>query len=123
MLKESKAFSGFATTDVQASKEFYGETLGLDVVEDGPGIGLRLAGGGQVLVYGKDDHEPAGFTVLNFPVDDLDATVDELVEKGVSFERYDGFEHDERGIAQPETGPRIAWFKDPSGNVLSVMGD
>lgn len=123
MLKDSKAFSGFATTDVQASKEFYGETLGLEVVEDGPGIGLRLAGGGQVLVYGKDDHKPADFTVLNFPVDDLDAAVDALAEKGVSFERYDDFEHDDRGIAQPEMGPRIAWFKDPSGNVLSVMGD
>lgn len=123
MLKESKAFSGFATPDIAAAKEFYGATLGLDVTEHEAGLGLDLATGGSVFIYPKEDHEPAGFTVLNFPVDDVDAAVDELAERGVSFERYDAFEQDDRGIAQPEMGPRIAWFKDPAGNVLSVMGE
>ncbi|MDQ3102783.1 MAG: VOC family protein [Actinomycetota bacterium] len=123
MLKESKAFSGFATPDIAAAKEFYSETLGLDVTEEEAGLGLNLATGGSVFIYPKEDHEPAGFTVLNFPVDDVDAAVDGLAERGVSFERYDGFEQDDRGIAQPEMGPRIAWFKDPAGNVLSVMGE
>lgn len=123
MLKDSKAFSGFAVTDVSAAKEFYADTLGLDVTEEEAGLGLSLATGGSVFVYPKEDHEPAGFTVLNFPVDDVEATVDSLSERGVSFERYEGFDQDDRGIAQPEMGPRIAWFKDPSGNVLSVMGD
>jgi catechol 2,3-dioxygenase-like lactoylglutathione lyase family enzyme len=123
VLKDSKAFSGFSTDDVEAAKRFYGETLGLEVREEGPGIALHLAGGDrEVLVYGKPDHEPATFTVLNFPVEDIEGTVDALRERGVEFERYeqfaDGF--DERGIFRGG-GPPIAWFKDPAGNVLSVL--
>jgi predicted enzyme related to lactoylglutathione lyase len=122
MLKESKAFSGFSVDDIPAAMRFYGETLGLDASEQGGGMGLQLATGGSVFIYPKDDHEPAAYTALNFPVDDLEATVDALVERGVTFERYDGFEQDERGIADtPGGGPRIAWFKDPAGNVLSVL--
>ena len=121
MLKESKAFSGFSTDDIETAKEFYGETLGVEITEDEAGLGLNLAGGGSVFVYPKDDHAPADFTVLNFPVGDLDEVVDALSERGVSFERYEGFEQDERGIAHPAPGPRIAWFKDPAGNVLSCL--
>jgi len=121
MLKESEAFSGFAVTDIDAAREFYGETLGMEVTDEGGGLGLQLPSGGAVFVYPKDDHEPAGFTVLNFPVEDIEGTVDGLGQRGIAFERYDGFDQDERGIAQPGDGPRIAWFKDPSGNVLAVM--
>lgn len=121
MFQESKAFSGFSASDLDAAKRFYGETLGLEVTEDPAGLGLNFAGGASVFVYPKENHEPASFTVLNFPVDDIDAAVDSLTEKGVSFERYDGFDQDERGITAPEPGPRIAWFKDPAGNILSVM--
>lgn len=121
MFQESKAFSGFSSNDLDAAKRFYGETLGLDVTEDPAGLGLNFDSGASVFVYPKENHEPASFTVLNFPVDDIDAAVDSLTEKGVSFERYDGFDQDERGIAASEPGPRIAWFKDPAGNILSVM--
>jgi len=121
MLKDSKAFSGFSTNDIEAAKDFYGETLGVEITEDPAGLGLNLAGGGSVFVYPKESHEPADFTVLNFPVDDIDAAVDSLTERGVSFERYEGFDQDDRGIAAPSPGPRIAWFKDPAGNILSVM--
>ena len=121
MLKESRAFSGFAVDDIAAAKRFYGETLGLEVEEEPAGLGLKLATGAAVFVYPKQDHEPAGFTVLNFPVDDIDQAVDGLKERGVDFERYDGFDQDERGIASPAEGPRIAWFEDPAGNVLAVM--
>lgn len=126
MLKESEAFSGFSVRDLAAAKTFYAETLGVEIAEDGPGLGLKLATGGLVFLYPKSDHEPATFTVLNFPVDDLDATVDELASKGVEFERYEGFQQDERGIMNSNgahPGPRIAWFKDPSGNVLSVLSN
>jgi catechol 2,3-dioxygenase-like lactoylglutathione lyase family enzyme len=122
MLKDNTTFSGFSTDDVEAAKEFYGETLGLEVEESGPGIALHLAGGGNVLVYGKPDHEPASFTVLNFEVDDIEAAVDGLAERGVEFERYEGteLETDEKGVFRGG-GPLIAWFKDPAGNVLSVI--
>ena len=123
MLKDAKAFSGYSTNDVDAAKEFYGETLGLEVTEDGPGISLHLPGDHNVLVYGKGDaHEPATFTVLNFQVDDIEAAVDELVERGVEFERYAGteLETDPKGIMRGN-GPPIAWFKDPGGNVLAVI--
>lgn len=126
MLKDSEAFSGLSVLDLGAAKEFYAGTLGVEVSEDGPGLGLKLATGGLVFLYPKADHEPATFTVLNFPVDDIEAAVDELSSKGVEFERYDGFEQDERGIMNPHgahPGPRIAWFKDPSGNILSVLAD
>jgi catechol 2,3-dioxygenase-like lactoylglutathione lyase family enzyme len=121
MLKESKAFSGFSTNDIAACKRFYGETLGLDVSEEMGGLGLHLAGGGEVYIYPKDNHEPATFTVLNFPVEDIEAAVDRLTAAGVAFERYDGFEQDEKGIARGDEGPAIAWFKDPAGNILSVL--
>jgi catechol 2,3-dioxygenase-like lactoylglutathione lyase family enzyme len=121
MLKESKAFSGFSTNDIAACKRFYGETLGLDVSEEMGGLGLHLAGGGEVFIYPKDNHEPATFTVLNFPVEDIEAAVDRLTAAGVTFERYDGFDQDEKGIARGDEGPAIAWFKDPAGNILSVL--
>jgi len=123
MFKDTNAFSGFSVDDLDAARRFYSETLGIEVSEEGPGLGLELATGGSVFIYPKDDHEPAGFTVLNFPVDDIEAAVDELTERGIAIERYDGFGQDERGIASPPHGPRIAWFKDPAGNVLSVLSD
>jgi catechol 2,3-dioxygenase-like lactoylglutathione lyase family enzyme len=121
MLKESKAFSGFSSNDIPACKRFYGETLGLDVTEEMGGLGLHFAGGGEVFIYPKDNHEPATFTVLNFPVEDIEAAVDRLTAAGVTFERYDGFDQDENGIARGDEGPAIAWFKDPAGNILSVL--
>ncbi len=120
-MKDSKAFSGFSVDDVDAARRFYGETLGLEVADHPAGLGLTLASGGSVFVYGKPDHQPATFTILNFPVADIDATVDALTAQGIALERYDGIDHDERGIAAPPMGPRIAWFKDPAGNILSVM--
>lgn len=122
MLGNSKAFSGFSADDLPAAKKFYGETLGLTVTEENGLLGLRLGGGGQVLIYPKPNHTPATFTVLNFPVDDIDKTVDELTARGVRFERYDDFGQDEKGIARGE-GPYIAWFTDPAGNILSVLQD
>ncbi len=117
------AFSGFAVDDTAKAKEFYGQTLGLEVTEL-PNMGLlqlTIANGGKVLIYPKPNHEPATFTVLNFPVKDINAAVDGLSRSGVEFEHYgEGFHQDERGIASG-MGPPIAWFKDPSGNILSVM--
>jgi len=121
LFKDSSAFSGYSVDDIDAAKAFYGDTLGLKVTENPAGLGLELATGGTVFLYPKDDHQPATFTVLNFPVDDLDAAVDALTGKGVAVERYDGFAQDERGVAAPAPGPRIAWFKDPAGNILSVL--
>ena len=121
MFKDTNAFSGFSSNDIPATKRFYGETLGLDVSEEMGGLGLHLAGGGEVFVYPKEDHVPATFTVLNFPVDDIEAAVDRLTAAGVTFERYEGFEQDEKGIARGDEGPAIAWFKDPAGNILSVL--
>ena len=121
MLKESKAFSTFAVDDVPKAKQFYGETLGLTVREEMDGLVLELAGGTSVYVYPKPDHEPAVFTVLNFPVDDVAQAVDRLTAAGITFERYDGFDQDEKGIARMDEGPVIAWFTDPAGNILSVL--
>jgi len=123
MFKDSKAFSGFSSNEIAASKTFYAETLGLDVSEEMDGLGLHLAGGGEVFIYPKDNHVPASFTVLNFPVGDIDAAVDGLTAAGVAFERYEGFDQDEKGIARGDEGPAIAWFKDPAGNILSVLSD
>ena len=120
MLADSPAFSGFAVPDVPAARAFYGDVLGLRTSEEHGILTLHLAGGRDVIVYPKDDHVPAVFTILNFPVDDIDAAVDGLAERGVTFERYDGFDQDERGIMR-DAGPDIAWFTDPAGNVLSVM--
>ena len=122
MFKTTKAFSGIAVRDLDAAKQFYGETLGIETTEEGMGLlTLHLAGGERpTLVYAKSDHEPANYTILNFPVDDIDSVVDELLERGVDFEIYDGFEQDERGIVRDQ-GPPIAWFRDPAGNILSVL--
>lgn len=123
MLADSKAYNGFAVDDLDRAREFYAGTLGVttEVLDEENGLmALKLAGGSDTLVYRKDDHVPATYTVLNFPVEDVEATVDGLAERGVEFERYDQFPQDERGIVT-EGGPRIAWFRDPAGNILSVM--
>ena len=120
MFRESHAFSGFSSNDIPKCKAFYSETLGLDVTEEDGMLSLHLAGGGNVLIYPKDDHEPATFTVLNFPVGDVDAAVDGLTKAGIRFERYEGMGQDDRGIMRGN-GPDIAWFKDPAGNILSVL--
>jgi catechol 2,3-dioxygenase-like lactoylglutathione lyase family enzyme len=122
MLADSKAFSGFAVPDLEQARRFYGDTLGLRVEEQNGSLTLRLAGDRDVLVYVKPDHTPATYTILNFPVDDIEATVDGLAERGVRFERYDGFDQDERGILRG-SGPPIAWFADPAGNILSIIAD
>ncbi|MFC9820166.1 VOC family protein [Streptomyces erythrochromogenes] len=121
MLGDSKAFSGFSVDSIDTAKDFYGSTLGLRVSENNGMLSLHLGGGAEVLVYPKENHTPASFTVLNFPVPDIDRAVDELGALGVAFERYDGFGQDAKGISRNEGGPPIAWFKDPAGNVLSVL--
>lgn len=123
MFQNTEAFSGFSVDDVSEARQFYGETLGLRVSEEGEPMSmlqLHVADATDVLVYPKMDHTPATFTVLNFPVEDIEEVVDELTGRGVRFERYDGAEQDEQGIHRGE-GPLIAWFKDPAGNVLSVI--
>jgi predicted enzyme related to lactoylglutathione lyase len=122
MLKDRTSFSSYAVDDVARAKDFYGGTLGLEVEDMMGGLVLKLRSG-NVFVYPKDDHAPATFTVLNFEVDDVDAAVDELAGAGVSFERYEGFDQDEKGIARMADGPAIAWFTDPAGNVLSVVSE
>jgi catechol 2,3-dioxygenase-like lactoylglutathione lyase family enzyme len=120
MFTNTKAFSGFAVPDLAQAKEFYGDTLGLKTSEEYGLLTLHIAGDRDVLVYPKPDHAPATYTILNFPVDDIDNVVDELTARGVQFERYDSMEQDERGIHRGG-GPYIAWFKDPAGNILSVL--
>ena len=122
MLTDSKAFSGFSVNDIPKARKFYGETLGLKVSETNGLLTLRLASGASVLVYPKPNHTAATFTVLNFPVDSVDETVDELTKRGVRFEIYNepNLKTDERGIFR-NGGPTIAWFKDPAGNILSVL--
>jgi catechol 2,3-dioxygenase-like lactoylglutathione lyase family enzyme len=121
-LAKSDAFSGFSVDDIARAKEFYGGTLGLELPESGGMLTLRLGGGASVLVYPKRNHSPATFTVLNFPVDDVDDAVRELTGRGVRFEIYSqpDLETDEKGIFR-QGGPTIAWFKDPAGNILSVL--
>jgi catechol 2,3-dioxygenase-like lactoylglutathione lyase family enzyme len=122
MLEAANAFSGFSVDDLDRAKQFYSETLGLSVSEIPAGLELQLGGGGRVVfVYPKPNHEPATFTILNFPVANIDQAVAELTAAGVTFERYDGMEQDDRGIARGGGGPNIAWFKDPAGNILSVL--
>ena len=123
MFANTKAYSGFAVDDLAKAREFYGETLGLRtsvISEEGGVMSLDLAGDRGTLVYQKPDFTPATYTILNFPVDDIDKAVDELTARGVRFERYDGFGQDEKGVSRGR-GPSIAWFKDPAGNVLSVL--
>jgi catechol 2,3-dioxygenase-like lactoylglutathione lyase family enzyme len=119
-LSDAPAFSGYSSNDVDACRQFYGDTLGLEIGEVLGGLDLRFARGPRVYISPKPNHEPATFTVLNFPVDDVEAAVDELAAKGVSFERYPGMDQDAKGIMRGN-GPDIAWFKDPSGNILSVV--
>jgi catechol 2,3-dioxygenase-like lactoylglutathione lyase family enzyme len=120
MFTNTKAFSGFAVPDTDKAREFYGETLGLNTSMEGDLLVLHLAGDRDTMVYPKPDFTPATYTILNFPVDDVEAAVDELTARGVEFERYEGFEQDEKGIFRGE-GPLIAWFKDPAGNILAVL--
>ncbi|MFF0173626.1 catechol 2,3-dioxygenase-like lactoylglutathione lyase family enzyme [Micromonospora profundi] len=123
MFTDTRAFSGFSVDDVDEAQRFYGDTLGLRVTRDdamGGLLTLHIAGDRPILVYPKRDHTPATYTVLNFPVDDVDRTVDELTARGVRFARYDGMPQDEKGIMRGH-GPTIAWFTDPAGNVLSVL--
>jgi catechol 2,3-dioxygenase-like lactoylglutathione lyase family enzyme len=120
MFTDTKAFSGFAVDDIDAAREFYGQTLGIRTSEEHGLMTLHLGGDRPTLVYPKPGHTPADYTILNFPVDDIEAAVDELVERGVRFERYEGMGQDERGVMRDQ-GPPIAWFRDPAGNVLSVL--
>jgi len=126
MFKDSQAFSGFSADDLTKAAQFYGEALGLDsVLGEGPMamLTLNLATGGKVLIYPKDNHQAATYTVLNFPVENIDEAVDALVAKGVTFEQYEGMT-DEKGVARGlarNQGPDIAWFKDPAGNILAVL--
>jgi catechol 2,3-dioxygenase-like lactoylglutathione lyase family enzyme len=126
MLKVKAAFSGFSVDDLAKSNEFYTKTLGLNVVNEGVGLRLHLPGGGTVFVYPRNDHQPASFTILNFMVENIDGAVDELKSRGVNFEHYEGMPQDEKGILRgrsQQMGPDIAWFKDPAGNILSVLQD
>lgn len=123
MLSTSQAFSGFSVDDIQKAKKFYGETLGLETSDMNGLLKLQLGGGTSVLIYPKPNHVPATFTVLNFPVGNIDKTVEELGKKGIRFEHYEGeIKTDEKGIHRTG-GPLIAWFKDPAGNILSVLED
>jgi len=124
MLDASKAFSGFSVNDIHKAKEFYGKTLGLKVSEDHGMLTLHLSGNAPVLIYPKDNHTPASFTILNFPVKDVDKAVADLGKRGVRFEKYidPGIKTDEKGIHR-DGGPTIAWFKDPAGNILSVLDE
>ncbi len=120
MFQDTKAYSGFSTNDIQKTKEFYSNVLGLRVTEEYGILGLHLATGADILIYPKDNHVPATYTVLNFPVNNIEKAVDELKTRGVQFEQYEGASQDERGIFRGG-GPLIAWFKDPAGNILSVL--
>jgi len=126
MLKDSQAFSGFSTNDIEKAKHFYGETLGIEIKSDNMGaVMLLLGSGGTVYIYPKENHTPATYTVLNFPVDNIDTAFDALSEKGVTFEHYEGIT-DKKGIARglaSNYGPDIAWFKDPAGNILSILNN
>jgi catechol 2,3-dioxygenase-like lactoylglutathione lyase family enzyme len=120
MFADTKAFSGFAAPDLEKQREFYGDTLGIRTTMENDLLTLHLAGDRDTLVYPKPDFTPATYTILNFVVDDIDKAVDELTARGVQFERYDGFDQDEKGIARGQ-GPNIAWFTDPAGNILAVL--
>jgi catechol 2,3-dioxygenase-like lactoylglutathione lyase family enzyme len=116
----TRAFSGFAVDDIDKAQSFYGDTLGIHTTVENGILTLHVTDGHDILIYPKPDYTPATYTILNFPVDDLDSAVDDLVARGVQFERYDGFEQDEKGISRAG-GPDIAWFKDSAGNILSVL--
>jgi catechol 2,3-dioxygenase-like lactoylglutathione lyase family enzyme len=121
MFKDTKAFSGFAVDDLAKAREFYAQTLGVRVTDENGLLTLQLADGDRpTLIYPKPDFEPATYTILNFPVEDIDEAVDALSERGVDFEIYEDFGQDEKGISR-DAGPPIAWFRDPAGNILSVL--
>lgn len=120
MFATSKAFSGFAVDDLEKARRFYGETLGIETSEEHGLLTLHLSGDRPTLVYPKPDHTPATYTILNFPVADIDRAVDGLAERGVRLVRYDGMDQDEKGVFRG-AGPYIAWFTDPAGNILSVL--
>ena len=120
MLTDSKAFSGFAVPELEAPRAFYADTLGIETTEENGLLTLHLAGDRPTLIYPKPDHQPANFTILNFPVGNIESAVDALTSRGVEFLRYEGFDQDSRGIARAG-GPPIAWFTDPAGNILSVL--
>ncbi len=122
MLQHSKAFSGFSVNDMAAAKKFYSETLGLTVKDNPMGlIELQTEGNNNIIIYPKPNHEAATFTILNFPVNDVEKTVDDLIAKGVVFEQYKELHTDAKGISHNPQGPKIAWLKDPSGNILSII--
>ncbi|MDB5141015.1 MAG: Glyoxalase-like domain protein [Mucilaginibacter sp.] len=124
MFKDTKALSSFSVNDLQKAKEFYHELLEIEIHEDSMGImDLLISGGNRIIVYPKPNHQPATFTILNFPVKDVEKTVDELIGRGITFEQYGGeIKTDEKGIMRGNGhGPDIAWFKDPAGNILSVL--
>ena len=126
MLQDSAAFSGFSVNDLALAKGFYEDVLGLEVSQDEMGLHLHIAGSNDIFVYEKEDHQPATFTVLNFPVEDIDQAAEELATRGVAFEHYDGMYQGEDGIARGKAsgdGPDIAWFKDPAGNILSILSN
>lgn len=128
MIDGKKAFSGFAVNDLAAAQKFYGQTLGLEIADNGMGLTLKVGGGNSIFIYPKPDHEPAAYTILNFPVNNIDEAVDELKSRGVEFETYEGemIETDDKGIARglaSGDGPDIAWLKDPAGNILSILQD
>ena len=122
MFRDTAAFSGFSVDDIAKAKQFYAQTLGLNVSEDHDMLTLHVADGGKILIYPKRNHTPASFTILNFPVDDIEAAVLALKQRGVRFESYEGeIKTDADGISRASGGPKIAWFKDPAGNILSVL--
>lgn len=126
MFKNTKAFTGFSVNDIAAAKEFYGNTLGIDVKEIPQGLELHIAGGNHIFLYPKSNHTPATYTTLNFMVENIDETMDEMLQKGITFEKYEGMHQDEKGIARglaAKQGPDIAWFKDPAGNILAILQD
>ena len=123
ILTEARAFQSFSVDDIGKARTFYHDTLGLDVAERPEGLEITVGDGNKVFVYGKPNHQPATFTILNFPVDNVESAVEKLKSTGVRFEQYDqpGLKTDERGIARDTGGPAMAWFKDPAGNILSVL--
>ena len=127
MLQNSNAFGSFATNNIDEARKFYSQTLGIQVIDNPMGIlELHIKGSTPFIIYPKPTHEPATFTVLSFPVEDIDEAVDALISKGINMDVYEGFRQDEKGIARSksaEEGPSIAWFKDPAGNILAVLSD
>ena len=123
MFEKTKAFSGFSVDDIERARQFYENTLGLNVTEENGMLGLHIPDGGDILIYPKPDHTPARFTILNFPVEDIDRAVEDLTGRGIEMMRYEGVSQDEKGIMRDDYSPPIAWFLDPAGNVLSVLED